>query len=112
MSEQQAVAIVFSQCYGLLMARKTTDLKALHEMIEEAHDITRTVVLPDQRSRRLFEILSAALQLSAHLLETPPAATLGAKGGKVTAQRGSDYFRKIAQMRKERKCGRPPKSVQ
>lgn len=94
------------------MTRKNADLKALRAMLEEAHDIVRTVVLPDQRSRRLFEILSAALQLSDHLLETTPAAMLGAKGGKVTAQRGSDYFRKIAQMRKEHKGGRPSKKVQ
>ena len=94
------------------MTRKNLDLRALRDIIEEAHDVVRTVVLPDQRSRRLFELLSAALQLSNHLLETPPAATLGAKGGKVTAQRGSDYYRKIAQMRKEHKGGRPSKNVQ
>ena len=94
------------------MTRKDNDLKALRNMIGEAHDIIRTVILPEQRSRRLYELLSAALQLADHLLETSPAATLGAKGGNITAKRGSDYFRKIARMRKEHKGGRPSKDVQ
>jgi hypothetical protein len=34
----------------------------------------------------------------------------GQIGGKKTAKRGSEYFRKIAAMRKEFKGGRPPKS--
>jgi hypothetical protein len=34
---------------------------------------------------------------------------LGAKGGKETAKRGPEYFRKIAAMRKEHKGGRPTK---
>jgi hypothetical protein len=33
----------------------------------------------------------------------------GRVGGKKTAKRGSDYFRKIAAMRKDFKGGRPPK---
>jgi hypothetical protein len=33
----------------------------------------------------------------------------GRKGGKKTAQRGPDYFRKIAAMRKTRAGGRPKK---
>ena len=94
------------------MASEDKDLEALRNIIGEAHDIIRTVVLPDQRSRRVYELLSAALQLADHLVETPPAALLGAKGGKTTAKRGSDYFRKIAGMRKERKGGRPSKDVQ
>ena len=94
------------------MTRKGDDLKSLRNIIGEAHDIIRTVVLPDQRSRRLYELLSAALQLADHLLETSPAATLGAKGGSTTAKRGPDYFRKIARMRKEHKGGRPSKDAQ
>lgn len=89
------------------MVRKQNDLKALRDMISEAHDILRTIELPEERSQRAYELLSAALHLADHLLETPPAATLGAKGGKTTAKRGSDYFRKIAAMRKEKKGGRP-----
>ena len=88
------------------MARRN-DLKALRQMIGEAHDILRTTTLPERRSERAYELLTAALHLADNLLEVSPAATLGAKGGKATAKRGSDYFRKIAAMRKEHKGGRP-----
>lgn len=89
------------------MARKDDDLKALRDMLGEAHYILRTIEFPEQRSQRADEILNAAIHLADHLLETSPAATLGAKGGSRTARRGSDYFRKIAGMRKHNKGGRP-----
>jgi hypothetical protein len=89
------------------MARKQNDLKALRNMIGEAHDILRTTILPEERSQRAYELLTTAVHLADNLLEESPAATLGAKGGKQTAKRGSDYFRKIAAMRKENKGGRP-----
>jgi hypothetical protein len=90
------------------MARRN-DLRSLRNMIAEAHNILRTTILPESRSERAYELLTAAKNLADHLLEESPAATLGAKGGNATAKRGSDYFRKIAAMRKERKGGRPPK---
>jgi hypothetical protein len=43
-------------------------------------------------------------------MEIPPAAVLGAKGGKVTAKRGPEYFAKIAAMRRTRAGGRPRKN--
>lgn len=89
------------------MARKNNDMKALRDMISEAHDILRTVELPEERSKRAYELLSASLHLANHLLEASPAATLGAKGGTETAKRGSEYFRKIAAMRRQKKGGRP-----
>ena len=89
------------------MARKQNDLKALRNMIGEAHDILRTTILPEGRSQRAYEILTAALHLTGNLLEESPAATLGAKGGKVTAKRGSEYFRQIAAKRKTHGGGRP-----
>jgi hypothetical protein len=91
------------------MARKQNDLRALRSMISEAHDILRTTTLPEARSQRAYELLTAAVNLADNLLEVSPAATLGKKGGKTTAKRGSDYFRKIASMRKENKGGRPRK---
>jgi len=90
------------------MARTQNDLRALRGMISEAHDILRTTTLPEARSQRAYELLTAAVHLADNLLEESPAATLGAKGEKQTAQRGPDYFRKIAAMRKEHKGGRPP----
>jgi hypothetical protein len=88
------------------MARKTDDLKALRDMISEAHGILRTVVLPEERSQRAYELLTASLRLADLLLEVSPAAILGTKGGIKTAKRGPDYFRKIAAMRKSKKGGR------
>jgi hypothetical protein len=90
------------------MARKN-DLKALRNVIAEAQDIVNTTELPEGRSARLRELLASAVFLADDLLETSPAAALGKKGGKTTAKRGSDYFREIAAMRKEKKGGRPPK---
>lgn len=48
----------------------------------------------------------AALLLSKHLAKhEPDAASLGAKGGTVIAQRGPEYCAKIGAMRKNRKGG-------
>lgn len=88
---------------------KRQDLKALRDLISAAHDILATINLPEQRAERAYELLTAALHMTDHLLTEKPAAMLGSKGGKATAKRGPDYFRKIAAMRKERKGGRPPK---
>jgi len=41
--------------------------------------------------------------------KNPAAVSLGRRGGKATAERGPDYFKKIQAMRKNRKGGRPPK---
>jgi hypothetical protein len=92
------------------MARRN-DLRSLRNMIAEAHDILRTTILPESRSERAYELLTAAVNLADHLLKESPAVALGTKGGKVTAKRGPDYFRKIAAMRKEHKGGRPPKDA-
>lgn len=89
---------------------KRNDLRSLRTLIYEAQNLLTTTTLPEGRSQRAHELLTAAVALADDLLEQSPAATLGEKGGKVTAKRGSDYFRKIAAMRKERKGGRPPKS--
>jgi hypothetical protein len=86
---------------------KRTDLKALRNLIAEADANLSTINLPEGRARRAHELLQAAISLADTLLATPPAAILGAKGGNVTAKRGSAYFRKIAAMRKTRGGGRP-----
>jgi hypothetical protein len=89
---------------------KRNDLRALRNLISEAQALLMTTNLPEGRSQRANELLTAAVDLADDLLEQSPAATLGAKGGKATAKRGPEYFRKIAAMRKEHKGGRPPKS--
>jgi hypothetical protein len=83
------------------------DLRALRNLISEAHELLATTELPDGRSQRANELLTAALSLSDDLLRQSPAADLGKKGGKATAKRGPDYFRKIAAMRKTFGGGRP-----
>jgi hypothetical protein len=89
---------------------KRNDLKSLRNLVSEAQTLLMTTTLPEGRSQRANELLTAALRLADDLLEQSPAVALGKKGGKATAKRGSDYFRKIAAMRKDFKGGRPPKS--
>jgi hypothetical protein len=93
------------------MARKQNDLHALRNTIKAAHDILRTTTLPEGRSARAYELLTAALHLADNLMEESPAAKLGAKGGKQTAKRGSEYFRQIAAKRKTHAGGRPTKET-
>jgi hypothetical protein len=88
---------------------KRADLKALRNMIAEADTILRTTVLPQGRAERACELLGTAVKLADHLLTEKPAAVLGAKGGKKTAERGPEYFAKIAAMRKTKAGGRPRK---
>lgn len=101
------------RCYVRGMAPKQNDLKALVKLIGEAHSILRTTTLPEQRSQRAYDLLTAALHLAYDLQNESPAATLGAKGGKQTAKtHGADYFAKIAGMRKTRAGGRPKKQLE
>jgi hypothetical protein len=85
------------------------DLHTLLNLIDEAQALVDSSGLPDDRSKRLREVLSSAVSLANNLIETSPAAELGSKGGKKTAERGPEYFRKIASMRKTRAGGRPRK---
>ena len=79
-------------------------------MIAEAETILSTTTLPEGRAERAGELLGAGVKLADELLTASPAATLGAKGGKKTAERGPEFFRKIASMRKTRAGGRPKKN--
>ncbi len=90
---------------------KRNDLRSLRTLIAQAQDLLTTTNLPEGRSQRAHELLTAAVHLADDLLEQSPAAALGAKGGKETAKRGPEYFRKIASMRKENKGGRPAKQT-
>jgi hypothetical protein len=91
---------------------KRQDLKALRNMIAEAKRLLETSpVLPEGRSVRALELLGDSVVLADHLLTIEPAMVLGALGGKATAKRGPEYFRKIAGMRKTNAGGRPRKQV-
>ena len=78
-------------------------------MIAEAETILSTTTLPEGRTERAGELLGASLKLADELLKASPAATLGAMGGRKTAEKGPEYFRKIASLRKTRAGGRPKK---
>ena len=84
------------------------DIHALRNLIDEAHAVVSTIDLPQGRSNRAAKLLTTALELVDDLIAQPPAAvTLGQRGGLKTAERGSDYFRKIAAKRKTKSGGRP-----
>lgn len=84
------------------------DLHALRNLIDEAHTLLSTIDLPEARAKRATTILSTALALTDDLIATPASAqALGQRGGKKTAERGSEYFRKIAGERKTKSGGRP-----
>jgi hypothetical protein len=87
-----------------------TDLRALRNMIDEANLLLTTTELPEGRAKRARELLGTALKLADYLLTESPAVTLGKLGGRKIAERGSDYFRKLAAKRKTRAGGRPRKS--
>jgi hypothetical protein len=92
------------------MAQRTS-LKALRNLISQAHQIVSSTPMPEGRTERAAELLRAAIKLTDDLLLTPPAAILGAQGGKATlAKRGPDYFRKLAARRKTHGGGRPRKN--
>lgn len=88
------------------------DLQALRNLIDEAHEVLAGIGLPQGHAERCRELLSSALALTDDLIALPPAAAaLGQKGGMKTAERGPDYFRKIAAKRKTRAGGRPRKGA-
>jgi len=94
------------------MTSNRRELGTLRKLIAETDLILSTTKLPENRTARCRELLSAALSLTDDLLsqEKLPAATmLGRKGGAVTAKRGSEYFRRLAARRKTHGGGRPPK---
>jgi hypothetical protein len=85
------------------------ELEALRSLIQQSHELLEPLDLPEGRGARARELLSAAIALADDLVNTKPAATLGAKGGSSTAKRGSDYYRQIAAKRKTNAGGRPRK---
>jgi hypothetical protein len=89
------------------------ELTTLKNLLSQAdHILETTPPLPENRTGATRELLATALALTDDLLKQsklPAAATLGRKGGSVTAKRGSDYFRKLAARRKTHGGGRPRK---
>ncbi len=93
------------------MASKQRDLKALARIVSQADLVLGTISDPHPSIKRCRELLRSAVALSKDLAERPSeAVALGAIGGKKTAERGPEYFARIAAMRKTRAGGRPRKS--
>jgi hypothetical protein len=96
------------------MAKPSTELRALKNLISEAELILSTTTLPENRSKRALELLRAASALTDDLIgqaKLTPAAIMGSKGGNSTmAKLGSDHFRKLAALRKTRAGGRPKRT--
>jgi plasmid stabilization system protein ParE len=62
-----------------------------------------------QKARVRAERAIKRLEQAMHTLSMNPASLLGSIGGRKTAERGPEYFRRIAGMRKTRAGGRPKK---
>ena len=87
---------------------KPRGLATLKRLLGQLDDV---LSIPNSGARAK-ELLSAAQALTDDLLnqsKMPAAAILGAKGGSVTAKRGSEYFRQLAAKRKVHGGGRPRK---
>lgn len=89
------------------------ELSALRNLLLETREVLTMRQVPPDVSQRADELLSAAVALADDLLAKPAAsaASLGKRGGLKTAERGPEYFRKIAAQRKTRAGGRPKKTV-
>lgn len=86
------------------------DVKALRRIISQADLALGTISSPHPSVARARELLGAAIKLATDLAKENPAVAMGAKGGSKTAQRGPEYFKQIAAMRKTRAGGRPKKA--
>lgn len=89
------------------MADHDQSLATLRQLILQARDMLTGVNLPEGRASRARELLDAAKTLADDMVNQPPAAVLGSRGGKKTAERGPEYFKQIASMRKTKAGGRP-----
>jgi hypothetical protein len=92
------------------MPSKRPDLHTLKRLLKELERILKMEPLPRGISERSQELLESIAALTDDLIERAPAAVLGQLGGKTTAKRGSEYYAKIADLRKTRAGGRPQKT--
>ena len=97
------------------MPSRSTDQATLNGLLKELDLVLKVAPLPRSIEARTKELLASILALSEDLTARmptaydKPAAVLGSRGGVKTAQRGSEYYAKIAAMRKTKAGGRPRK---
>ena len=86
--------------------------KTQKELAAIRTSLLRAVDAPEQgESRRIIRRVIRRIDLLAEQL-SKTQAELGREGGLKTAERGPDYFRQIAAMRKTRGGGRPRKQTE
>jgi hypothetical protein len=84
-----------------------------HEQIASVCETLRKALAataPTETRRLAADALHQAESLALDMTDT--ASKIGRMGGKQTAKRGSDYFRKIAGKRKTYRGGRPRKQAE
>lgn len=91
------------------MPSKQADLKALKRLIKELERVIKIGPIPVGIQNRSAELFHSIYALTDDLIERTPAKQLGALGGAKTAERGPEYFKQIAAMRKTNAGGRPKK---
>jgi hypothetical protein len=91
------------------MPSKQADLKALKRLIKELERVLGIGPIPPGIQARSAELFQSIYALTDDLIERTPAKQLGALGGAKTAERGPEYFKQIAAMRKTNAGGRPKK---
>jgi len=96
-------------------------LSKLHDQVIRAradiHHIAKALGSPISDTDRLkcvkrAERASERLDQALNTLSMNPASLLGSIGGKKTAERGPEYYARIAGMRKTRGGGRPRKQAE
>lgn len=92
---------------------KRSDVRTLKNLIDEVYLIASSDPIPPGGIESLRENLDAARALVRVLLVRPEmdsaAAELGKRGGRKTAERGTEYYSQIASLRKTKAGGRPKK---
>lgn len=84
------------------MPSKRGDLQALKRLIRELERVLKLEPLPRGVEKRSEELFRSIYALTDDLIEKSPASVLGSLGGQKTAERGSEYFKQIAALRKTR----------
>jgi len=92
------------------MPSKRADLQALKRLIKELERVLRLEPFPPGIKARSEELFRAIYGLTDDLIEKSPASVLGSLGGQKTAERGPEYYRQIAAMRRTKAGGRPKSS--
>lgn len=95
------------------MPSKHQDLAALKQLQLELERVLKAGPLPKTIEARTAELFRSIHALTDDLITRSvvaydrPAAMLGSRGGIKTAERGPEYYKKIAGMRKTKAGGRP-----